>query len=113
MTQEWGPDWNLARLIDAKGQSTTWERDVQGRVTREIRADGTTDVLYAYETSIGRLHTLTDPEDQVKTYAYALDDRLLGVAYTNENISTPDVSFTYDANYPRSSTMVDGTGTTT
>jgi hypothetical protein len=81
---------------------------VQGRVNREVRADGTTDVLYAYESSIGRLHTLTDPEDQVKTYAYALDDRLLSVSYTNENLSTPHVTFTYDSTYPRTATMVDG-----
>jgi RHS repeat-associated protein len=113
VTQQWCACGDLEKLIDAKGQTTTWERDLRGRVTREIRADGTTDLHYTYDPADGRLRTMTDPEDQVKTYSYALDDRLLQVTYTNENISTPNLSFTYDANYPRVATMVDGTGTTT
>jgi RHS repeat-associated protein len=113
ITQQWCGCGSLDKLIDAKGQSTMWERDVQGRVTREVRADGTTDTDYVYETTTSRLKTVTDPKGQVTTYTYASDDRVLQMAFTNETISTPDVSFTYDANYPRMATMVDGTGTTT
>ena len=113
ITQQWCGCGSLEKLIDAKGQSTSWERDVQGRVTREIRADGATDTDYAYETTISRLKTLTDPKGQITTYSYAADDRVLQMAFTNETISTPDVSFTYETNYPRPSTMADGTGTTT
>jgi YD repeat-containing protein len=41
----------LDALIDAKGQRTTWERDLPGRATREIRADGTTDTVYTYDSA--------------------------------------------------------------
>lgn len=113
-------------LIDANGNRTRWERDVQGRVTRDIRGDNTTDTLYTYDPSTllgvalslskgdlaGRLKTVTDPKDQVTTHSYNLDDSLSGTAYTNEVISTPDVSYTYEASYPRVATMVDGIGTT-
>lgn len=109
-------DWcscdQLDALIDAKGQRTTWERDVQGRVTREIRSDGTTDSHYTYDAA-GRLKTITDPEDQVTTNTYNVDDSLASTGFTNETIATPDISHTYDSYYPRPLTMVDGNGTTT
>ena len=60
--QQWCGCGSLDKLIDPKGQSTTWERDVQGRVTREIRADGATDTDYVYETTTSRLKTVTDPQ---------------------------------------------------
>jgi len=80
-------------------------------VTREVRADGTTDTLYTYDLA-GRLKTVTDPKDQVTTYTYAPDDAVLSTVWTNAAIATPSVSYTYDAIYPRVATMVDGTGTT-
>ena len=94
------------------GTARKWERDVQGRVTREVRADNTTDTLYTYDLA-GRLKTVTDPKDQVTTHSYNLDDSLSGTAYTNEDIETPNVSYTYDTYYARVATMVDGIGTTT
>ena len=81
-------------------------------MTREVRADNTTDTTYTYDL-VGRLKTVTDPEDQVTTYSYNLDDTLLQVAFTNATIATPTISFTYDPYYPRKLTMVDGVGTTT
>ena len=102
----------LDALVDAKGNRTTWERDINGRVTREIRADGTTDTLYTHDGS-GRLSTVTDPMDQVTTYTYNIDDSLASTAFTDEVIATPDISHTYDTYYPRPATMVDGNGTTT
>ena len=51
--------------------------NVQGRVTREVRADNTTDTLYTYDLA-GRLKTVTDPKDQVTTHSYNLDDSLSG-----------------------------------
>jgi YD repeat-containing protein len=59
ITQQWCGCGSLDKLIDAKGQSTTWERDVRGRVTSEIRADGTTDTDYVYETTTSRLKTIS------------------------------------------------------
>lgn len=110
--QEWGASGSLNALIDAKGQRTTWERDVLGRITREIRADGTTDTLHTYDLA-GRLKTVTDPLDQVTTYTYNLDGSLASTGFTNETISTPDISHAYDAYYRRPTTMIDGNGTTT
>jgi RHS repeat-associated protein len=101
----------MEALVDANGNRTRWERDVLGRVTREIRADNTTDTLYTYDLA-GRLKTITDPKDQVTTHSYNIDDSLSGTAYTNEEVSTPDVSYTYDSYYARVATMVDGIGTT-
>lgn len=88
---DWCSCGQLEALIDAKGQRTTWERDVQGRTTREIRADGTTDTLYTHDLS-GRLETITDPMDQVTTYSYNTDDSLASTGFTNETIATPDIS---------------------
>ena len=110
--QVWCDCGSLEALVDANGHRTTWERDVQGRVIREVRADNVTDTLYTYD-SIGRLKTVTDPKDQVTTHTYALDDALLSTVYTNAQIATPSVSYTYEADYPRVATMVDGIGTTT
>ncbi len=109
--QRWGES-GLGQLIDAKGQATTWERDVQGRVTREVRADGLTATVYTYEARSGRVATVTDPTQQVTTYAYGLDDAVSAVTFSNAQIPTPGVSYTYDPDYPRVTTMVDGTGTT-
>ena len=47
------------------------------------------------------------------THSYNVDDSLSGTGYTNEEIATPDVSYTYDPYYARVATMVDGIGTTT
>jgi len=102
----------LDALVDAKGNRTTWERDINGRVTREIRADGSTDTAYTYDAA-GRLSTVTDPMDQVTTYTYNVDNSLASTGFTNETIATPDISHTYDTYYPRPATMVDGNGTTT
>lgn len=111
ITQVWCACGSLDALIDANGNRTTWERDTQGRVIREVRADGTTDTLYTYDVT-GRLKTVTDPMDQVTTHTYATDDSLLTTGYTNATIPTPSVTYTYDSIYPRVSTMVDGIGTT-
>ena len=108
----WCACGSLDALVDANGNKTTWERDWQNRVTREVRANGTTDTLYTYDAT-GRLKTVTDPKDQVTTHTYATDDSLLTTVYTNATIPTPGVTYTYDPTYPRVLTMVDGIGTTT
>ena len=101
----------MEALVDANGNRTRWERDVQGRVTREIRADNLTDTVFTYDSG-GHLKTITDARAQVTTHTYNLDDSLSGTAYTNEQIDTPNVSYTYDMYYPRLVAMADGIGTT-
>jgi YD repeat-containing protein len=112
VTQQWCTCGSLEALIDGNGNRTSWERDVQGRVTKEVRANGSFS-SYGYETTTSRLKSMTDAKAQVTTYTYALDDKLTNMAFTNEQIATPDVAFTYDTPYGRLATMVDGTGTTT
>ena len=104
----------VEKLVDANGNPTSWERDLQGRVTKEIRANGAT-YLYAYEPESGRLLSVTDPKGNVKTTTYNLDDTVAGISYTlgANTAPTPNVSFTYDPAYNRVSTVLDGTGTTT
>ncbi|PYR13613.1 MAG: type IV secretion protein Rhs, partial [Acidobacteria bacterium] len=112
VAQEWCTCGSLSKLIDANGRATSWDRDVQGRVTRELRADGTTATTYTYDATTSRLKTVTDPKGQVTTYTYTLDDAIQQVAYSNSQIATPSVSYTYDPTYARAATMADGTGTT-
>lgn len=109
----WCQCGSLDALIDAKGQKTTFEYDLQSRLIRERRgASGQTITEYAYENSIGRLKTLTDPRLQVKTYTYNLDDTIQSKVYTNAAIATPSVTYTYDTAYARLTGRTDGTGTT-
>ncbi|MEQ1910052.1 MAG: hypothetical protein ABMA15_14595 [Vicinamibacterales bacterium] len=110
--QVWCACGSLDRLIDGNGHVTSWEYDLQGRATSETR-EGSRVTAYTYETTTSRVKTKTDPQDQVTTYTYFLDDQVKDRLYTDEAIATADVSFTYDAAYGRVATMVDGTGTTT
>jgi YD repeat-containing protein len=98
--------------VDANGNRTSWDRDVQGRVTREIRANGS-DTDYVYEAKTSRLQSTTDAKNQTTNYMYFKDDQLQQLSYANAVIATPSLSFTYDAVYGRVATMVDGIGTTT
>jgi len=113
--QQYCPNCGTAveKLVDANGNATTWERDLQGRVVQEVRANGPA-YTYTYESTTSRLESVTDPKGNVKTHTYNLDDTLASIAYTEAagTASTPDVSFTYDAVYNRVATMTDGTGTT-
>jgi RHS repeat-associated protein len=54
---------------------------------------------------------VTDALAQVKTYAYAKDDRLTGITYTGAINPTPNAGFTWDPYFPRLTAMTDGTGT--
>ena len=69
-------------------------------------------VTDAYETTTSRLKSVTDALSQVKTYSYAKDDRLLGVAYTGAVNPTPNVGFAWDPYFPRLASRTDGAGTT-
>ena len=99
------PD-RCARQRDALGAGRGGPGDAGGPSRWHHRHDLT------YEAASGRMATATDPKGQVTTYAYARDDRLTDLTFTNAEIATPSISFTYDADYPRVVTMADGTGTT-
>jgi RHS repeat-associated protein len=112
MTQHWCTCGSLQELIDARGIALAWDRDIQGRVTKETRADGSFRTL-VYETTTSRLKSITDAKNQTITYMRSLDDNVVQQTYTNASIATPDVSFTFDAAYDRLTTLTDGTGTST
>lgn len=101
----------LASITDPMNHSTTWTRDVEGRVTQKIYQDSKT-IQYAFENYSGRLKSSTDAKSQVKNYVYNLDNTLSNLTYTGAIISTPSVAFFYDTNYNRVVSMVDGVGTT-
>jgi RHS repeat-associated protein len=109
--QEWCTCGSLNALKDGKGNKTTWERDVQGRMLKEVRPDGSF-TSYVYETKASRLKKTTDAKLQDTNYTYFVDNNLQQTTFTNAVIPTAAVNFTYDAVYARVATMSDGTGTT-
>jgi RHS repeat-associated protein len=111
VAQEWCVCGTLDALIDGAGNRTRWDRDLEGRVITETRADGSA-THYTYENTTARLKQLTDRKGQATTYDYFLDNAFKQKAYTNTSVATATVSATYDATYPRLATITDGTGTT-
>ena len=105
-------DGILKTLTDANGNVTTVERDVQGRPTARVYADGSRET-YAYEPATSRLTSRTDPLGQRTDYGYAKDDRLTALDYAGAPEPTPPLRFTYDPSYPRPTQMTDGQGVTT
>jgi RHS repeat-associated protein len=103
---------SLESITDPLGRVTAWVRDLQGRVQTKIYPD-TTQINYAYETNSSRLKMVTDAKSQKTIYNYFIDNNMKQVSYSNAVVATPSVSFTYDTNYNRMVTMVDGTGTNT
>lgn len=108
-------DGILKDIIDANGNVTHWEIDLQSRPISKTYAYGTSNAeteTLAYEQTTSRLKSLTDALGQIKNYSYGLDDRLIGITYMNAANPTPNVTFGWDAYFPRLASMVDGTGTT-
>ncbi len=109
---KWCSCGGLESIIDPLSNTTTWFRDLQGRVTDKVYADGTM-MHYTYEKASSRLKSIQDAKGQFTQYSYTTDNNLSAVSYSNALIATPSVSFTYDTNYNRIVTMVDGVGTNT
>ena len=108
---QWCKCGALRRLADPMGRTTTWRHDIQGRLTCKEYADGS-QVTYLYEDTTSRLRQRIDEALQVTQYNYNRDDTLSRISYTNAAVATAPVTFTYDANYNRVTSMTDGTGTT-
>jgi RHS repeat-associated protein len=98
-------------LTDANGNTTSWDRDLEGRVTAKHFADGS-QIDTAYELTTSRTKSVTDALGQEKRYGYALDDRLASIDYVDALNATPSVYFTYDPYFPRVTSMTDGSGAT-
>jgi RHS repeat-associated protein len=108
-------DWcrcgDLKSLTDPIGRTTSWFTDVQGRRIAKRYADGS-QVTYLYENTSSRLLQVVDEKQQATFFTRNLDDSIKSISYGNKAIPTPNVSFTYDPNYHRVSSMTDGIGTT-
>lgn len=108
---DWCACGSLEAMTDPAGNTTTWFRDVEGRVLNKMYADRT-EASYAYD-AVGRLQNRIDAMGQMTAYSYNLDNSLSRVDYSNARIATPSVAYTYDSRYPRLATVTDGYGTTT
>jgi RHS repeat-associated protein len=111
-TYDWCGCGSLDAITDSNGNTTSWARDIQGRVTDKFYADQTS-THYTYENTTSRLKVMTDAQGQSTNYTYFIDNNLQQVSYTNAIHATPNVSYTYETNYNRLLTMADGTGLTT
>lgn len=114
---EWCKCGALQGLTDALGRVTKWKYDAQARLIEKTYPDNTK-LTYTYETGSGRLKSVADAKDQRTNYEYFVDNKLKKITYTDLagsalSPATPAVEWTYDANYVRPTSMVDGTGTTT
>jgi RHS repeat-associated protein len=85
---------SLWKLTDPMGRVTEWKRDILGRVTEKVRADGTTKTLYTYEPLSGLLKTVQPPDRGKVTYSYNLDGSLYKESYDDEGL-TPNVTYHY------------------
>jgi len=114
----------LETITDPKSQITTFNRDIQSRVYQKVFNDGTA-INYLYEGqtapntagATSRMKSSTDAKNQRTNYTYFGDDNVAQISYTDTNgqplnPATPSVSYTYDLNYNRPLTMIDGSGTT-
>jgi RHS repeat-associated protein len=101
----------LKTLTDPNGNVTTFDIDLENRVTATHYADGT-QKLITYENTTSRIKSITDALGQKKQFTYTIDDRIAAIDYSGAQNPTPKVSFTYDPYFQRAASMTDGTGTT-
>ncbi len=116
--KQWCACGALDQVVDANGNRTKWERDIQGRVTKEVRANATFKT-FVYEGGSSRLKEVVDAKGQHIQYSYALDDKRTGTVFLNAEHPTPGITLSYvDPSTGQADVhgwlraMTDGTGTT-
>jgi YD repeat-containing protein len=115
----WCTCGSLTSITDPNGHITTFNRDIQSRVYEKVFQD-TTKITYLYEGqtaphtpgATSRLQSSIDAKNQQTNYLYYADDNLHQVSYANAMIPTSTVSYIYDPNHNRVTSMTDGIGTT-
>ena len=108
---QWCSCGDLRSLTDPMGRTTTWDKDVQGRLTSKQYGDGSR-VSYFYDNATSRMRQVIDEKQQVTQFTYNRDNSLKSIAYANTTGPTPSVSYVYDSDYERATSMTDGIGTT-
>ena len=98
-------------MTDPNNNATSWDIDLQSRVTAKHYADGK-QFSNTYENTTSRLKTITDALSQKKQFTYTLDDQLAGITYVGAITLTPNVTFAYDPFFRRIVSMTDGVGIT-
>lgn len=107
---QWCKCGAVKTLTDPMGRTTIWRHDVQGRVKCKEYSDGS-QITYLYETTTSRTRQKIDEKLQVTQYSYNRDDTLIQISYSGAAVTTPAVVITYDQNYLRQTSMIDGAGT--
>ncbi|MFC1415369.1 RHS repeat-associated core domain-containing protein [Streptacidiphilus cavernicola] len=106
---DYNPNGTTADTVDAAGNKTTYTYDGQGRLAGRTDPAGHK-TGYTYDPT-GNVLTVTDPAGTVTTNTYDADSRLTSVSYSDS--ATPPVSsIGYDLD-GRTTSMTDGTGTST
>jgi RHS repeat-associated protein len=108
---QWCSCGDIKSLTDAMGRTTTWHKDVQNRLIAKQYGDGS-QATYTYENTSSRLRQVVDEKLQTTTFTYNADNTPNSVTYGNCAVATPGLSFSYDTNYARLTSMTDGVGTT-
>jgi len=109
---EWCSCGDLKTLIDPLGRTTSWNKDVQGRLVSKVFGDGS-QINYSYENTTSRMRQVIDEKAQSKLFTYNHDNTLRSISYGNAAVPTPGITYTYDPDYQRITSMADGTGITT
>jgi YD repeat-containing protein len=86
-------------LTDPSGNTTSWQHDIEGRVSQKTYADGSA-CTYSYDSS-GRLAFRTDALGQRTDYAYNQDNTLAYKEYDYAVNPTAVVTYSYDPDYMR------------
>jgi RHS repeat-associated protein len=108
---QWCSCGSIKSLTDPLGRTTAWHTDGQDRLISKQYGDGS-QVTYKYESTTSRLRETVDEKSQRTVITYNVDNTVRSVGYLNATIATPGVSYTYDRDYRRISTITDGIGTT-
>lgn len=101
----------LQSLTDPAQNTTSWTYDLQGRLVAKAIGENTV-ASCRYEALSGRLSETTDALQQTTRYAYFSDNSLKQVDYPDALHPSASVSFSYDPDVARPTSMSDATGTT-
>jgi RHS repeat-associated protein len=82
---------SLAYLTDAKGQTTAWQYDLAGQLTKETNPLQK-ETVFIYDAA-GNLSSRTDARGNTTAYTYDAADQLTKITYPDQST----VTYTYDA----------------
>jgi RHS repeat-associated protein len=96
----WCTCGSMITLTDPANNTTTWQHDLQGRITRKIYADSTA-INYAYDPNSSNLRSRMDALSQKTVYSYYPDDKSFQKTYINAVNPTAAVTTIWDPYFER------------